>query len=145
MKKAGLLILASIFVIFTITICSAAVHYVKAPPLTQSVKGSVSNVKGGITQVPLITWGGDEATILANGNARTTKKGSIFSKLGLKLKLVREDNFKNQIESYLKGETPYLRGTMGMVNMAAEVLSKDSRTKPKIIYQLTWSTGGDAL
>lgn len=96
-------------------------------------------------QVPVITWGGDIATILANGDARTTRKGSLFAQAGLDLKLVREDVFDQQVTAYMKGETPYLRGTLGMVNMASELLSADPRTKPVVIYQLTWSAGGDAL
>ena len=32
-----------------------------------------------------------------------------------------------------------------MINMAAEAASKDPRTKPVVIYQMTWSAGGDAL
>jgi outer membrane protein OmpA-like peptidoglycan-associated protein/ABC-type amino acid transport substrate-binding protein len=100
---------------------------------------------GAAVKVPMITWGGDIATILANGDAKKTRKGSIFSSAGLNLELFREDVFKKQVEAYMKGETPYLRGTLGMINMASELLSADPRTKPVIIYQLTWSAGGDAL
>src|SRR5688572_31377230 len=35
--------------------------------------------------------------------------------------------------------------TLFRSNMAAEVASKDTRTKPVVIYQMTWSAGGDAL
>ena len=125
---------------------SFAVQYVKAPPLAEAVKAKVQDVKsGGAVQVPLITWGGDIATILANGNNKNTAAGSIFAKQNLKLKLTRIDDFKQQVEAYMQGETPYLRGTMGMVNMAAELLNNDPRTKPIIIYQMTWSNGGDCL
>jgi ABC-type nitrate/sulfonate/bicarbonate transport system substrate-binding protein len=125
---------------------SFAVQYVKAPPLAEVVKAKVQDVKsGGAVQVPLITWGGDMATILANGNSKNTVAGSIFAKQKLKLKLTRIDDFKQQVEAYMQGETPYLRGTMGMVNMAAELLNSDPRTKPIIIYQMTWSNGGDCL
>jgi len=120
--------------------------YVESPPLTKVVQGPVGQVqKGASIQVPLITWGGDIATILANGNARATARGSIFDRLGLTLKLVREDDFKKQVEAYRRGDSPYLRGTLGMISMASELLSADSRTKPVIIYQMTWSSGGDAL
>jgi len=123
-----------------------APNYVKAPALaTVLEKTKVQDVASGTTQVPIITWGGDIATILANGNQAATAKGSIFSTEGLDIKLVREDVFSKQVESYLNGKSPYLRGTLGMVNMAADVLNKDARTKPVIIYQLTWSAGGDSL
>ncbi|MBU0680273.1 MAG: ABC transporter substrate-binding protein [Proteobacteria bacterium] len=123
-----------------------AAQYISSPPLDKEITLPVGNVaKTAYTRVPFITWGGDEATILANGNQAKTASGSIFDKLGLKLELVREDDFKKQVESYMKGSTPYLRGTLGMINMASELLAKDPRTKPVIIYQLTWSSGGDCL
>ena len=37
------------------------------------------------------------------------------------LRLVREDVFAKQVDAYLAGRSPYLRGTLGMINMAAEV------------------------
>jgi outer membrane protein OmpA-like peptidoglycan-associated protein len=125
---------------------AAAPAYVQAPPLAGTLdKVAVKDVAPGPTQVPLITWGGDIATIYANGNQQSTAKGSPFAAEGLDLKLVREDVFAKQIESYLTGQSPYLRGTLGMVNMAADLLEKDPRTKPVVIYQLTWSAGGDTL
>ncbi len=125
---------------------SFAVNYIKSPALAQVVSAEVGDVQTGkYVKVPLITWGGDIATILANGNSAKTLSKSIFDKNLLKIKLVREDDFKKQVTAYLKGETPYLRGTMGMINMAAEVLGKDPRTKPVVVYQMTWSNGGDCL
>lgn len=123
-----------------------AVSYIDAPALDKTLPSGSSAVKqSAYLRVPVITWGGDLATILANGNAVQTRSGSIFSQKGLKLKLVREDVFKNQIQAYLKGESPFLRGTMGMMNMAAPLLSGNPGTKPVIIYQMTWSNGGDCL
>lgn len=120
-------------------------QFVQSPPLTQVVNTPVGTVAPGPVQVPIITWGGDIATILANGNAKVTSKNSLFGKRGLNLRLAREDVFAKQLESYLAGRSPYLRGTLGMINMAAETASRDPRTKPVVIHQLTWSAGGDAL
>ena len=55
------------------------------------------------------------------------------------------DDFKKQIEAYMSGKSPFLRGTLGIINMALDVISRDPRTKPVIVYQLTWSNGGDCL
>ena len=87
--------------------------------------------------VPLITWGGDVATIFAQQNG-------IFKRHGLKTKLKINNDFPSQIEDCLSGKTPFLRGTMGMVNAASEVF-KANGIELKVIYQLTWSNGGDAL
>ncbi len=123
----------------------AAPKYVAAQSLAEVVQTPVGAVQPGPTQVPIITWGGDIATILANGNAKNTDKASIFGKLGLNLRLVREDVFAKQLEAYLAGRSPYLRGTLGMVQMAADAAARDARTRPVVIYQMTWSAGGDAL
>ena len=118
----------------------------KLPPLSQVIRATPGPVSdSGPIKLPLISWGGDIATILANGNSALTQKGSIFAQKGLSFKLERVDDFKQQVEAYLKGETPFLRGTMGMINMAAETLNRSPETKPVVIYQLTWSTGGDCL
>lgn len=122
-----------------------AVQYVTPVPLARSVTTPVGTVPAGPTQVPIITWGGDIATVYANGGQAATAPGSVFGKLGLNLRLVREDVFARQVEAYLAGRSPYLRGTLGMINMAAEAASRDPRTRPVVIYQMTWSAGGDAL
>ena len=141
-KKALLTILMIVFSATT----ALAVSYIQAPPLSQVIKTGVGPVKGGEPlQVPLITWGGDIATILANGNADVTTEDSIFGQKGLSLRLVRVDDFKKQVDSYLKGDTPFLRGTMGMINMASEVIGVHEESRPVVIYQLTWSNGGDCL
>ncbi|MCB1881293.1 MAG: ABC transporter substrate-binding protein [Gammaproteobacteria bacterium] len=139
---ARMLLISGLFVALSV---NAAPSYVESPPLTQVVKAQVGTLRPGAVQVPVITWGGDIATIYANGNSEATNSGSIFANNGLELKLVREDLFSRQVSAYLEGRSPYLRGTMGMINMAAELLSKDPRTKPVVIYQMTWSAGGDAL
>ncbi|WP_197910347.1 ABC transporter substrate-binding protein [Desulfosarcina ovata] len=127
-------------------LCWSTAAAIQSPPLVTEIKTAVGEVKPGKSiTVPLITWGGDMATILANGNSAKTAAGSIFAKQGFSLNLVRQDDFKKQIDAYMRGESPFLRGTMGMINLAAEVLNQDPRTRPVVIYQLTWSNGGDCL
>ena len=124
-----------------------AMDYVQAPPLADVTKTPVSPCGDSSDPIEykLITWGGDIATIYANGNSRVTKKGSIFDQQGLNIKLVREDDFKKQIEDFLSCKSPVIRGTMGMINMALEALARDYRTEPKVIYQLPWSVGGEPI
>lgn len=120
------------------------VEYLDAVPMTKlitSKKGPVRTTKP--VKVPVITWGGDVATIYANGG-RVTQQGSIFSQKGLSVELFREDNFLVAVEKVVAGETPYLRGTMDMVNSALEAL-QDRGIEMAVIYQLTWSTGGDTI
>ncbi|MBI3469092.1 MAG: ABC transporter substrate-binding protein [Planctomycetes bacterium] len=96
--------------------------------------------KSEVLEVPYITWGGDVATFHANGGL-TTKPGTIFHKHGLNLKLVAGDDFVGQVKNYMAGKTPFLRGTFSMLGLASEVLGQDSRTKPVVFLQLTYSVG----
>lgn len=91
--------------------------------------------------LPVITWGGDIATIYANGNQVKTTPDSIFGKKGLDFELKMVDDFKSQVKDYMSCKSPFLRGTMGMINMASSVTEKDPNTKMIRIYQLTWSQG----
>jgi len=98
-------------------------------------KGNIST--SGTIQLPVITWGGDVATIYAFDSG-------LFKEEGLDVSLFLENNFPKQVEACIQGRTPYLRGTMGMINAAAEAFKKQGLDL-MVICQLTWSTGGDAL
>jgi ABC-type nitrate/sulfonate/bicarbonate transport system substrate-binding protein/outer membrane protein OmpA-like peptidoglycan-associated protein len=119
---------------------------VQQPPLKSVVSSQVGEVVDqGTLKVPIITWGGDIPTVYANGNSRKTAPNSCFAQKGLNIELQREDVFVNQVAAYMSGKTPFLRGTLGMINMAAEVTDADPRTRMQVIYQLTWSNNGDAI
>jgi outer membrane protein OmpA-like peptidoglycan-associated protein/ABC-type nitrate/sulfonate/bicarbonate transport system substrate-binding protein len=139
----------ALFILAALLVASPAaaqrVKYLESPKTLSAVlTGSVKSVRSsGAVKLPVITWGGDIATIYANGGA-TTSMGSILDDEGLEFEIFREDNFVVQAQKCLDGETPYLRGTMGMINMAAAAFAaKGVNLVP--FYQLTWSTGGDAM
>ena len=124
----------------------AAAKFIDAPPLAQVTKSGVAACPAhDVLPLPLITWGGDIATIYANGNQVETGRASLFAKSNLKVRLAREDVLSRQLDNYLACRSPFLRGTMGMLGQVAEVTDRDPRTKMVVIYQLTWSAGGDAL
>jgi len=93
-----------------------------------------------VWEVPFLTWGGDVATFLANGGLETTPQ-SLYGKQGLKLKLIKGDDFVTQVKNYVSGRTPFLRGTMHMLGQASEVIGADPRSKPVVVLQLSWSAG----
>jgi len=125
---------------------ATAVDYVQAPPLSQVIKTPVQAC-GQFRElpVPMIAWGGDMATIYANGNTEKTAQGSIFAKEGISARIYRKDRFVDQVEDYLACKTPFLRGTLGMIAMASDIINANPATQPVVIYQLTWSEGGDVL
>lgn len=136
-------------ILVPILLCGTAYagpQFVTSPPLAEVIRAQVGDVKKSEEMtLPVITWGGDIATIAANGGSISTTGDGIFGRNGLKFKLVRMDDFKRQVELFIKGDSPYLRGTLGMINMASEVLNRDPRTRPVVVYQMTWSAGGDCL
>lgn len=112
--------------------------YLSPKPMSQVINVKFSPVSATTSiKVPLITWGGDVATILADMDG-------IFKQEGLDVELFCENNFVKQVEMCLSGETPYIRGTMGMINAAADAF-KAKGQELVVIYQLTWSNGGDAM
>ncbi|HJT76491.1 MAG TPA: ABC transporter substrate-binding protein, partial [Gemmataceae bacterium] len=113
-----------------------------SPPFAQLVGDvPVGEVQqGDALSVPYILWGGDVATFLANGGLKT-QSGTLFGGQGLNLKLTPGDDFPGQVKDYLSGKSPFLRGTLGMLGQASEVVGKDPRTRPVVFLQLTWSAG----
>lgn len=137
-----LFIMTSVFSIHALS----APEFIEPQPLAQRINTQVEDVK--ITspmRVPMITWGGDMVTLLANGMDTRTQPDSAMAQAGLNYELVLQDNFDKQLQDYLSGASPYLRCTIGMCNQALDLINKDPRTKPVVIYQLTWSRGGDTL
>lgn len=117
---------------------AAQSEFLEAKPLGQVVRVDAAPVATtGKLRVPVITWGGDVATIHA-------QLAGLFSAQGLDVDLFLENNFPKQVEACLAGKTPYLRGTLGMVNAAAEAF-KQRGIDLVVVYQLTWSNGGDAM
>lgn len=145
MKRIGMQLGFVLLAVLSPLISIAAPAYIEFKPLDSVIKTTVADVKPGADILPIITWGGDIATVYANGNTRQTAADSLLGAASLNLRLIREDSFANQVKQYMAGETPYLRGTLGMISLASDVLGKDPRTKPVVFYQLTWSAGGDAL
>jgi ABC-type nitrate/sulfonate/bicarbonate transport system substrate-binding protein/outer membrane protein OmpA-like peptidoglycan-associated protein len=125
---------------------AVAVEYTTAHPLASAITTPVTDCpRFSQLPVPIIAWGGDMATIYANGSTEGTSPRSLFAQKNLSVKLYREDRLAKQIEDFVSCKTPFLRGTLGMVAQASDVLNADPRTKPVVIYQLTWSEGGDVL
>jgi ABC-type nitrate/sulfonate/bicarbonate transport system substrate-binding protein len=110
----------------------------KAVPLVDVLKGvTLQPVKPGPLKIPTITWGGDVVPVYGDVNG-------VFKAEGLSVQLTHEDDFAKQVRSVFAGETPFLRGTYGMINAAAEAFHA-AGTDLVVLNQITWSHGGDRL
>ena len=112
----------------------------------QPFKSLVGNISVGEVdaskqiQVPSILWGGEAPTHKANGGP-TTQPNSIYGQLGLNLKIVPGDDPVQQVKDYMGGKSPILRMTFRMAGMPSEVINSDPRTKPRMLFQETFSVG----
>ena len=107
--------------------------------------GSVK-LGGAPVKVPMITWAADGVTVQANGGV-SAKPGSALAKaMGVPAELALVDDFNKQVADYVEGRSPFLRGTIGMINLASEALkSFGADYEPIVILQLSWSTGADGF
>lgn len=113
-------------------------EYLQAKPLVEQLANTkLSPVKNGNLRLPIITWPGDVPTVY-------TEQEGLFKAEGLNIELFCENDFAKQVRGVLDGETPFLRGDLGMISEAAPVFEK-AGTELVVVYVLTRSTGGDVL
>jgi len=132
-----LLVLVALLCPYHLQAAPSKVEYLEAKPLSKVVTPHLKPVEAGSKLVYVITWGGDVSLVYG------VQEG-IFREAGLDVTLTLENDFAKQVQAVLDGKTPYLRGTMGMINAAAEAF-KAAGTDLVVIVQLTWSTGGDTM
>ncbi|MEM9128356.1 MAG: ABC transporter substrate-binding protein [Pseudomonadota bacterium] len=128
------------FTVAAFTVCTAAF----ASPgdrLAEVVTDGVRDCASGWNQnMPLIAWGADGVVAYANG-ASLENDGGPLGDAGLPLNLTIEDSFETQLKSYLACDTPYLRGTLGMLAAAAPVTEFDPRTEQIVFFKHSFSAG----
>jgi hypothetical protein len=77
-----------------------AAQFIEAPPLTRVTKTAVVACPAhDVLPLPVITWGGDIATIYANGNQADTGRASIIGNANLRVRLAREDVLSRQLDN----------------------------------------------
>ncbi|MEO0568012.1 MAG: ABC transporter substrate-binding protein [Pseudomonadota bacterium] len=109
--------------------------------LAEVVTDGVRDCASGWNQnMPLIAWGADGVVAYANG-ASLENDGGPLGDAGLPLNLTIEDSFETQLKSYLACDTPYLRGTLGMLAAAAPVTEFDPRTEQIVFFKHSFSAG----
>jgi ABC-type nitrate/sulfonate/bicarbonate transport system substrate-binding protein len=100
----------------------------------------------GTMRVPIITWAADGVTVSANGGLAANPNSALARAVKMPVQLELVDDFDEQVKNYIAGKTPFLRGTVGMIALAAEALTNiDRGLEPVVIVQLSWSTGADGF
>jgi len=94
---------------------------------------------------PINVWGGWAPIVMANGGFDPSEDSVFFKKFGFKVDLKLIDNPDIAKAAYAAGHSHVLWGTLDMIALFAEGLSKDSRLVPKVPMQIDWSNGGDGI
>ncbi|MEM9043736.1 MAG: ABC transporter substrate-binding protein [Pseudomonadota bacterium] len=129
------------FVALAVASSVGAAEYIDGKPLNQVVSEDVRACRSGIdVTMPIIAWGADGVTIHANGNALSTEAG-LFEDAGWDVTLEVVDDFAEQVRRYMRCDSPFLRGTLGMLMAAAPVTEANSQTELQVIYKHSWSAG----
>ena len=130
------MMLAALATLFTSSAMAAP-----GDPLSATVTAPVRDcAQGWNANMPLIAWGADGVVAYANGTS-LAPNGGLLGDAGLSLDLTVEDDFEAQLTAYLACETPYLRGTLGMLMAAAPVTEHDPRSEQIVIYKHSFSAG----
>jgi NitT/TauT family transport system substrate-binding protein len=90
-------------------------------------------------------WIGWLPIIAANHGTKPNKDSIFYKKSGFQVELVLIDDPITARDAYAAGKVHALWGTVDMMTLFAPELMKDSRTAPRIVQQVDWSSGGDGI
>ncbi|MEM6915583.1 MAG: hypothetical protein AAF491_03360 [Verrucomicrobiota bacterium] len=117
-----------------------------ASPFLKDVKPGKVDLTRGEVNIPLITWAADGVTVSSNEGMKPNSNSALAKAMGVNANLELVDNFDLQVENYISGKSPFLRGTVGMINLVSEAVSEFGPDyEPVVILQLSWSTGADGF
>ncbi|MCZ7649432.1 MAG: phosphate ABC transporter substrate-binding/OmpA family protein [Planctomycetota bacterium] len=90
-------------------------------------------------------WAGWLPIIAANHGTEPNEESVFFKKYGFKVKMELIDDPVKARDAFAAGEVHALWGTVDMLTLFAPELMRDSRTAPRIVQQIDWSSGGDGI
>ncbi|HEX4998672.1 MAG TPA: phosphate ABC transporter substrate-binding/OmpA family protein [Terriglobia bacterium] len=90
-------------------------------------------------------WGGWLPVIAANHGTKPNADSVFSKKYGFKVEMVLMDDPVVARDAFAAGEVQTLWGTVDMMTLFAPELGRDSRTSPRIMQQIDWSSGGDGI
>jgi len=121
--------------------------YVPAEKLP-AVKGTSKyqwDAREKVVQFPINVWIGWLPIVAANHGYAPSTESVFYKKYGFKVNLKLIDDPVQARDAYAAGSSHVLWGTLDMIVLMSEELSKDSRTAPRVYQQIDWSNGGDGI
>ncbi|MBE7464640.1 MAG: ABC transporter substrate-binding protein [Planctomycetes bacterium] len=90
-------------------------------------------------------WAGWLPVIAANHGTEPNEESVFFKKYGFKVQMKLMDDPVAARDAFAAGEVHSMWGTVDMLVLFAGELLRDSRTSPRIVQQIDWSSGGDGI
>jgi NitT/TauT family transport system substrate-binding protein len=90
-------------------------------------------------------WAGWLPVIAANRGIKPNPDSVFAKKYGFRVDMVLMDDPVAARDAFAAGEVHTLWGTADMMVLMAPELVRDSRTAPRIVQQIDWSSGGDGI
>ena len=98
-----------------------------------------------VVQFPINVWPGWAPIIVANNGLAANEGSLFFKRYGFYLQLSIVDDPVKARDLFASGHSHVLWGTLDMIALFAQELSRDSRTIPVVCQQVDWSGGGDGI
>ena len=83
--------------------------------------------------------------IAANRGTKPNPESVFAKKYGFRVEMVLMDDPVVARDAFAAGEVNTLWGTVDMMTLFAGELQRDSRTSPRVVQQIDWSSGGDGI
>jgi NitT/TauT family transport system substrate-binding protein len=119
--------------------------YVGRQAVRQVEKVSTYTFDNNTVVFPINIWGGWAPIVMANNGFEPSENSVFFKKFGFKVQLKLIDDPDAARGAYASGHSHVLWGTLDMIALFAEGLSRDSMLVPKVPMQIDWSNGGDGI
>src|SRR5215813_13539965 len=90
-------------------------------------------------------WSGWLPVIAANRGTKPNAESVFAKKYGFRVEMVLMDDPVVARDAFASGEVHTLWGTVDMMTLFSPELSRDSRTSPRVMQQIDFSSGGDGI
>jgi NitT/TauT family transport system substrate-binding protein len=114
-------------------------------PAVKGVSQYKWNANDKVLRFSYNVWSGWLPVIAANRGTKPNTDSVFSKKYGFKVEMVLMDDPVVARDAFASGEIHTLWGTVDMMTLFSPELSRDSRTSPRVVQQIDWSSGGDGI
>jgi NitT/TauT family transport system substrate-binding protein len=114
-------------------------------PAVKGVSQYKWDAKEKILRFSYNVWAGWLPVIAANHGTKPNPESIFAKKYGFRVEMVLMDDPVAARDAFAAGEVQTLWGTTDMMVLLSPELIKDTRTAPRIMQQIDWSSGGDGI